>query len=951
MDDFTINTILNAINIANTPANQNQDQSLIQNALSYLEQWTYSENGIFLATQILVDPNFSPTHKFYAATLIKTQIPSIWGKIPKEARVSIRNQVFDFFKYVALDENHPLFNMIVDILVNIALFEFPDEWPDLNLIFFSNLSNIDNELERAHYFSFIGQFISSIDMSKLITPKRIQFLRNLLLANSSILYSHVTTCFSNENLVPDGLKIFNGFLKWSESDQIMPSLNLFRDICFRFVLIEKILPQTLECIKTLLLRRIDSMSFASIVPMVVCSLSSPTSILPDGKHITSDSRILNFLLAFLTEYMTPLLYLFDPTNSSGLTESMKKTMEEMQFGPQDLSQRLLYIINVFLSIRNPELLNDEYWSFWSILFNQIHMEINNNQQDCYKPTYEFVKGIIPSIRESLFQCLPYDHYNDEMSDVNVKDIIDNDYSSTNAFDIFFPSKSKNTWSTLATIDFGGMIKFLKEQSPSVALCYGIGNLELCQKSTFDLSLLNGELTELYNFCQSGETNPEFFISLLYCISHTLSFDKDGQFYMNFIEFAIKCAIDENPPITTAATNALYYASRRAKSNFLNEQSISTICEYSETYLKKLEHDDAVRMFKMAASLISLMSSNEQMSQLYEKLATPLILAMDAFFELDKIFDCMKEACECAHESSQILMSFLWPKVLDLTNQVIHSDQPNQMLDKIIDADSIASRNEPFNEERFNLILSWMVEKNQINLQNRVPIDDCFYNFISVVHSRHREIDKLFPNIIQTFVEPAVSTNLINLAPTMTLLNSFGIKSLELPFYVTLINDSIRSLNIDDNVKGIEGANFFINNNSNPQRFAENLNNNNIPSILSSVFSSLTDMMHKNLTVRLIQIVRNILNKASQHNVINTPDFTNIFLSAIKQNVEEPMPNMFLNFFETIKKKAFGIGLTRVFSDFLILIKRMSPNDADVFKADPQEENSNQGSFTQVLQIQ
>lgn len=953
--DFTFDLVISAINATQ----QHQDQQSMQNALVYLEQWTHSENGIVLAMQILSDNNLTDIHKIYAASLIKTQIPIFWGKIQSDIRVNLRTQFFDFFNSCTLPNDNLLLNMIIDIIVIVALFEFPQEWPDLSNIILSDLSGMEDAIKQFHYYHLIGQLIYSVDKCQFITPNRVQYLRNLFLDSGPVLSSHINACFSNEYLVPDGLKIFNGFLLWASFDQVMPMIDSFHKVCFQFIYNESTKKESLECLTTLFSTRLDSTAFVTLAPLIITSLCNPQSKFPNGKHATSDSEVLNFLLRILAHYLTILLTVYDLSNVTPKIEMIRARMNEAQVSPEDLSNSLLNIIKIIISVRNPELLTEEYWTFWITVFYNMLGEQKMNRP--FKPTYDFLKGLIPEIRQAIYECVPLDSLEDNNGNElgvgqNTKGTAEGPIPQTS---VFCTNRSRNAWSSLALIDPEGTVNFLKEQSPSESLCYAIGNLEFCCRNQFDVSLLSSELNELYNSAQSNDASPQFYVALLFCFSHTLSFDNGPQAFTNFIKFATKCVNEEDPPISTAATNALYYASRRNRAGFMNEQYISDICDYCEIYLKRLPFDDAVRMYKIASSLVCRMSTKEQATNMYQKMTTPLLQAMEALFELDKIFECIKEACYSSEDFSPFFMEFLWPKLLELTNQIIHDvTAPQPILEGVLDTDSAAISKEAYNEERIFLILSWMVERAQANIQNHRQIDDSFYKFIAVVRSQHNELNIKLPDIINMFIVPAFQNDMADMpfklpgmASIMLMLSEFHFEIFDFPWFVPLSIEAIQSYNRDDNINAIDCISKLIYRLTNAEKFADAIQKNIIPSILTAVFRSLTDTMHKDAIQKFVQFIKMLMSQASKFNLINNNLFTQMFLNAIQESVgQEQAPGMFLDFITKLKNTIDqAYHYTKIISDFLILIRKISPNDKDAFKITEKSNNldSNRGRIIKI----
>lgn len=449
--DFSFDNVVSAITVASS-SDPNQDQSEKQGALDFLEHWTHSEDGSNVALQILSDESLSNNHKIYATSLIKKQIPIFWGKISEEDQTNIRDQFFNVFETTKSEITDLLFQLIVDILVAIALIEFPQKWPDIGKIVFSEIAQTEDPLIKSHYYYFVAQLISSIDNpSSELLPDRHQYLRNLFLENCDILYNDIVSSFESGELVKEALKIFNAFLQWASFEQVNSSMDLFRDLCFNFIINPETRKETLECLTTVFCTRLDSSSFISISPLIIFSLCTSTTVCQNQMHITSDSDVLNFLLRLLARFLPHLLTVFDGSNESSRTESIRASMMEFKLDPNEFKDALIFVLGVIVSIDNNDQLTEEYWSFWITIFSNMLSEMKKGAE-ASKPINEFMRPLLPEIRESIYKNVPLDHLDDNEEKGNGYNDTSGAYVPRQS--VFCTNRSRTSWSLLAQIDRG-----------------------------------------------------------------------------------------------------------------------------------------------------------------------------------------------------------------------------------------------------------------------------------------------------------------------------------------------------------------------------------------------------------------------------------------------------------------------------------------------------------------
>ena len=65
----------------------------------------------------------------------------------------------------------------------------------------------------------------------------------------------------------------------------------------------------------------------------------------------------------------------------------------------------------------------------------------------------------------------------------------------------------------------------------------------------------------------------------------------------------------------------------------------------------------------------------------------------------------------------------------MTNRILHTNPPTEILEGCLDTVATALGKEPYDEDKTNLILSWLVEKVQSCIELGHIVDDAIYKFI------------------------------------------------------------------------------------------------------------------------------------------------------------------------------------------------------------------------------
>ena len=906
-----------------------------EQAVSVLNNLLESPDCLTIAINILLS-DVSDYHKIYALSLLKGQIPVVWGQISPELRLYIRNTLFSFF--LSFHDNfNNVFDLLIDTIVEIALFEFPQEWEDLKATVFSEIPRNTDDVAAKSY-RLVGTLIIGVDSFHKITPVRQQFLRNLFLDNIYFLYSYIEDCFNTKHAIKDGLDILNGVLSWGSYQQVEPALPFIGSICFNFIAFDNLRHSSLNCLQSVFLKRADFLSFAPFAALVLEAFGLPDTVQQNNQHITLDKEVITFLMDLLTKFLGTISRVFDSNYSSNeQTLKIVQLLESMSVPLDLLRNSILNIFSVIVSIRDPDILSDSYWSMWNVIFHSIRSEINCLVSST--PISNLISPLFNQIREAIYQCTPTDQRDQENN-------------------VLSSIRSRSAWSLLATIDPEGTINFLKEKPPSEALCYAIGNLDPSFRRKIDSSQLTSMVIEVFQYHSSS---PEYTVSLLYCLSHYMGI-ASGDLFNQFFEYFLKCLSEEGPPISSAATNAIYYSTRRSKAAYMDEQIITTLVDQSESYLKFLEKDDAVRMFKVISNLSNQLNTEQQKESKYNTISATIIQILQEIFhieridiekdQLNKVFECISESAISAELSCGYLMANLWSPLMNIATQLFHCPCPLILIEGITKALAQGLANSTnFNTEIFTSVIGLMGE--------RPYIEDCFFSFFQIIRHKRDQINQYLPQIGQYFIVPVIQNilspeqlqsyqltqdtkqprnifgNNTSIGCIMAMLSEFKFQLFNFTWYLPLLILSIKSYAEYDNKEGIHCATTIISQ-LNQTNFIQMYSN--FQEILTALFSSLTDMMHKESSVTFINFLRFLMSIANKLDHLDN-NFLAILYHALQANIEEQQEGMFQNFLLCLKDaQSQGFKFAQIVSNFLILIRKVSPNDTNAFLKPKEEED-------------
>ncbi|KAH0790741.1 hypothetical protein GPJ56_005336 [Histomonas meleagridis] len=896
--NFTKENVLQAIEAAS-----GQNPNDIQNALNYLQEWRESPQGIQVAVDILISSN-NLNARLYSASLVNHQIQYVWHNVQTESKAQIRQGFYSLILSNA--QFPPISSLLTEALSQIAILDFPDEFPEFESVIFPGNYEELEQVQCVTSTSLLGSFGNMVEESTQITTARKQSLRNYLLDKNQELSMAANFCFVSQDvsLNLNGLKIFNILLQLLPLNQVITLKPFLQKVCFEFVYKDELIDDSAKCLRTLFSKRIDSREMYPLVPLILFSFTSPNALLPSGLPISSKQQIINIIMLLLSQFFLMILPIFytQQMEPSPTTQTILNTLNEEQISINDFYVNIMHIFEVIISLRKVEELSTEYWGMWTILLRTMISEKKISRG----LLHNFIAPIIGHIRESLFEVIP-------------NDLID---------DFTCSARSKNVWNCLALYDFESMKQFLLEKTPSISLCYALGNLDDSLPIGFDFSIFNQLIFETFQQF-SNETNPKCHVSLLYCLSHVKTISNPQIFNM-FFEYALKCISETSGTILPAAVNALYYAFRKdienklgtTYQNLLENDCAKMLCQYSELYLKQLDFNDGVKMYVISITLTSYETDKDKVIELLKLLIDPLMEAISVTYQPEKTFEIITQCSMAAGSLSKKFFEHLWDPLLSALSIMLSSNPNVHYLEGALKAIAAGMTHEPLDLAKFEMICGWM--------SNHFTIQDCFFDFFAALRREFVDINRYLAQIVNTFVLPLANFERICFPSIFNMFSQFGFGFFDFECFLPLADRGLSSL-FNDDVKAVcECLITLISKMDNMQ--AKETIYRTWGTFISRIFVSLTDTLHQNVINSLINLLRCFFLKANNLQILND-ELLNGVLAALQNVVgQEQEQGMFMKFILYMKDVVISSSkFAKAVCTFLIIIRKLSPSDYDAFE--------------------
>lgn len=934
-----------------------------QAAMGLLNEWMEQPSSLFTALQLVRTTN-SFYCSFMSSSLIKNKISSFWGQMEPDQRNEYRESLSTLIATVP-DINNQISYNLIRALCYIALSDWPVDFQNFsNIIFPSNESGT-----IAVSLRILSSFMEEIDTSNLITDLRRNNLRQLISTQQHDKIMEMISTFINApELANDILLICNYMLRWGSVEDII-NFDLFQKLSLQFLSDEHACEKAVQCLTSIFISRTDSaIAFRTFSPFLADALAK--GIFPNQKPVTSNPHVMIFLLRFLLEYSSifELVLIYDQakndeTASTFIDENvvlLVETMNQKGISQATLREDLLQLYQIILSIPPNQIIEEVqtyFWQLWDNNLRRVCYEQNHNMT--VNAASSFYLPFLDEIRRSLFNSL----------------------SSSIDKDGICLFQTRTTIGTLFMINQNAFFDFLKVQPPSPQLCHAIGTIEFALDNNSKLENVLMIIIELLQHANVDQS-PEYLSALLFGMSHsTRCYQSNDQLFSQFIEFILSSMIGNDKLVSNAATQALYYIVQRKAGLFKGEcrYYAELLISHSEAYLQNLEPQAAIRIFKVCTWLICYNKRNSSSSgmevievlrsltttlissdannnnnenlldengchELYVKLFNPIVAVLnkpDQFPQetVETALDIIRECCLGSPSLAPAIFSFLWPPLFNLAaNMIPNVNFQNNILSYVLNAMSSMQVNMSFSQTS--------VQVNEIfNLMTqRQKIEESFFEYFTVIRDIFNELDSMYPIIHQQLVTPSLSSNEPLPGSMFLMIGQFTPDVVDIEWLTMAAIQALNELRPEVGEDALGALQSMIHKLS-QDNFIKFLNNV-APQLISTVIGAIVDLMHKPLFIKLIDFLRFIIMSSDLERSGNPANsnmqtmIRNVIVSALKNFALEPNPGFFENFADyllSVQRQFFKFKAA--FGNLLVVLRKASPSDAELFKIEPAQQNS------------
>lgn len=905
-------------NIELAAANSQKNDSSQADALEFLNKWSQTPSSIIDSLYLLQKSDKFITH-FIASSLIKNVIASYWRQMEKNDRKEYRDSLYSIIMTSDKFESNILYNLI-DALCSIALFEWPEDYQN----FLESIFIKSDESTMKKSLKIISCFFEKVDHSKNITELRRNNLRQFIISDyQEQIYSIVTNNLTINDFSNDILSIFNCMIRWNSIEEAI-DFEIFQQLILQLLPNENTCENTVKCLKSIFLQRTDSLkAFNAFSPFLIDSLARST--FQNQKPVTSNPSVIMFLVKFLDEYswILEIALIYDQITSQEQkdenVEPVVKTMQENKFSSSLLHDDLLYLYQVVLSIPTEEIVEELKTSFWNLWQKNLRNILNEQKCECQTilSSSKFFLPFLNEITKTLFNSLVSFDDDKEENFYQMEAILTSIYS----------------------INSDEYINFLKEQPPSPQLCFAIAAFEFNK----DDSKLESIVLIIVELFQSINENPDFQSAFLFGLSHCSKFfNENKHLFSQFIEFMLSAMTGNEEAVSKASTRAFKYIVKYHSELFKKDAQmlIETIINQSEDFLLNMETESSKRVFK---SCIILIENNfkDDLQILNKKLFEPVINVLnnpDQFPQetVEKSLYILSKCFRNLDLSNSDLFDYFWSPLFQIASNIIPEIQfPDTIVELILRAIGYLQLNIEYEK------ISSQIDEIFNMMKSRGKIEDCFFTYFEIVRTTHQEMDSMYKVLQQELVVPYLISEESASEELFKMIGKFSPDSIEIEWLIEIVFESVKHLDKNVGSAALEVFQSMISEFSEEQRIS--FLTSIAPDLIESLIEIITDLIHKPLLRLLVNTLRSILSlidykKFSDEKIKNLPSsFVKIIVNSLSQVATEPQSG----FFESFANYLFSIMNSRfdfieAFANLLIIMKKASPCDAELFRIESQK---------------
>ena len=602
--NFTVDQVLEAFAAMN-----GTDNDAINAASQYIYEWTNSNSSLPQMCEIISNVD-DPKILLQVLPAVKNQIISRWMNFNKSMHEAVRNMFCN--RVVDYHGNDKVIDFIIDIIAELALKDWPHEWPDC-------LENFINSITTSQElcvldFHIIGRIVSAVHQATTLTTSRRNELIALINENTPRFIEMVGWALQNveENVIQEPVICMLCPLCLTapiESILTEGMLNAFyTDYCLK----ENTRKITIKALENLLLIRPDcedvfNDTIDELLMLFLRTLNPPEEEppkeeqeqqqqnegeqeeKPDLSPLPFYDEIYIFILEYLDKYAAKI---------------------EDLIGDDEIDQDTVELIqNIYTGVLNHPPIDEyieEFWMLWSnILLRLRRANMSKNRFEILKPVSEIFTDMIPAIRESLFAG-----FNTAMHEGKLRSVY-----------------IQAAWMSLSAVDTEGMCQFLIETGePSTKFCYALGLVDCTLSTSAEEAILNDCLIQLIEYNQQAE-DIEYSKSLLYLLARSMRFITREDLLVNiFIDCIIQFLQSDDLEVIQSAASALLYSATRMPHAFINPITVSgntfplveKLIDHLSTWAG-LETNCAVSTFQAVGKIALRLPEGDLRNAVYEAL--------------------------------------------------------------------------------------------------------------------------------------------------------------------------------------------------------------------------------------------------------------------------------------------------------------------------------------------
>lgn len=887
-----------------------------QTAMEIINNWADSGTVLMDGTMIL-SRNQNTQVRMRVASAMNNMLQYQWRPIPIEYKNEIKRILVEQIQ--TLQDNKLTLRLLCKIVSTIASFDLPNGWENFFEFCFIN-SEMPLNVQHANLL-ILGRYAKTCVKTELITKLHAMEIREQLIQQEDAMLHSIELGLQTPEIVPAALKCLFYLLFWTQNINIIN-----RDLIDRMLREYLVNPATqnitIKCLRTIFLKRNDTYAyFRVLAPIVIIALATSDDGQNPSLPITHSPRVKNFLVEFMTSFVSVIRILAtDPT-----LDLDEITMKEIEMAKNEIfeviqhygvtqeqfSQQIIYLINIILSFQEEDV-TDAFWDFWIVVFRDISQADRRNVKALI--IGPFFKPLLPEITESLYRLLKA--ASDEEGNCS--------------------PKAKSCFSSLASIDTQAMIEFLDNQELSISYFFALCSFDYLYDSEELLADIGNKVVEIIEQIQNEpEPDPDLVCALMgMCARLSLYFENNTHAFGLVINFTLENSKSQEKKVANASASALC----KIISNTLNflstgaSQLAQNVIEQSESFMLNLDSNNMKLLFVACTSLIKTIQSDKERLETMDNLFAPVLENLkefynspeehigDAILALDIILNC---ATHIPNEAMHYGEIFIGP-LMELLPNIVNDERFSQVADYCLGALANIICISPYEavSEVFNRILEIC--------NKTIAAKESIFKLIAVVRNQHVECDSMWGDIFTNLVAPALELDVPPLQAIASMTHSFDIASMDFNFVVDLTRNGLESFDTNVNEEVIEMWKALTQFAFEPD-IKTNVGNAIADVILPASFRAIFDMMHSASLEKISQFIAEQIRMINDQDDLTAKAKANL-LGLFNSLVPEPEENLYQQFLDYMFHQSTQyFKQYQAISNLISALRVVSPVDANMFK--------------------